>query len=289
MNKKYENVIDIIENEKEIFKSLKDNNSKDIQEILIKYPKLNELNDLILEYSGFLNAFKELQEEKSKFENNLIPGKFLFKLHDTYGLNDDIIEQIAEIENLKLDLSGLQYEIMNAKQKSKKLSQNLNNSNNNWQINDEIIEFTLNCPKTNDNFKYSYKFDENKNIYNVQKIEGKILGIFENGKSVEKIDNVINDKKIIGIITDKSNFYYESGGQESDRGIIKIIKNNGNEIQFNVDEIEKINDCIIHIGKCSPIDYQENFQINLNDNVNLIVDEYHRTYNTFHHTGNFVF
>ena len=79
------------------------------------------------------------------------------------------------------------------------------------------------------------------------------------------------------LILEKSNFYSESGGQESDRGCIKLATNYMTE--FDVLSISDKNGYIIHTGVC------EEGKLHVGEDVVLLVDSDHRGRNIVHHTA----
>jgi len=86
-------------------------------------------------------------------------------------------------------------------------------------------------------------------------------------------------------VTAASNFYYESGGQQSDGGKILVSNHQQPEYPHSLDVIgvKHLNDCIVHICKLSsPTDA---FQLAIGDEVELQVDAQQRQLNTCHHTG----
>lgn len=237
----------IISHENDVLENLKQNNSSKIMKILNDNPRL-DVNDL-LEYSGFVQA---LEKVRSQHHNeNTISGDLMYYLYDTYGLNVEIMEKIAQNEGLKLDRNGF------AEQVARKRNQTLQD------YNQRPLKIDLSKSEpTDSDWKYVYEFNKTNNQFVVPKLSATIIAI-------EDRENGMFD-----LILDKTNFYYESGGQAHDVG--QIIHKNG---LFNVERVSCINDIVIHSGKFIDGRFE------LNDLVELVVDATQRTGNTRNHTA----
>ncbi len=149
-----------------------------------------------------------------------IAGSDLFRLHDTYGLLKDIVEQMAEEEGLKIDEKGFEDEKLRAQELSRSANQKVNSS----AISGEI-------PDCNDSAKYE-----------LAPLTATILGwLMDN--------NVYRDGELIsgqeaGIFLDKTNFYAEQGGQIGDTGNLQTV-----EGVFAVEKTVRLGDSILHVGK----------------------------------------
>lgn len=69
------------------------------------------------------------------------------------------------------------------------------------------------------------------------------MAIFHDHKLLDKVEN----SKLVGLMLDRTNFYAEQGGQESDTGIISLIEEAGE--RFVVEEVQVYKGYIIHIGR----------------------------------------
>lgn len=257
MSLKLPSILEILDHEEEIFKGLRKTSSKACKELIEEFPAFQDLD--VIECPGFVPAFRELQTQS--FPDNIIPGKVLFKLNDTYGLQDETIGNIAEILNLKLNNLEWKEEIKRAKLKSKgSLDVKAQNT-----YDESISTLTRNLEPTNNDPKYSYHFDKNSKIYEVDDVRAKVTAY------------QLNDDGSYSIITDKSNFYFTSGGQQGDKGLMELPSGS----TFIVTSVELINGCIVHKGHLS----SSNDKINLGDSVILKVDPKARTRNIIHHSA----
>lgn len=257
MYQNFSNTIEILKNEEEIYKSLRSSSSNACKELIEQYPSLQDLD--VMDCPGFVPAFRELQTQS--FPNDIIPGKVLFKLNDTYGLPDETITNITEILNLQMNEKEWRDEIKNAKLKSKgSLDVQKQNS-----FDERISALTKNLEATDNDPKYSYHFDQSSKSYEVDEVKAAITACHP------------NEDGTFSIITDKSNFYYTSGGQQSDKGVIELPSGG----IFLVHSVENVNNCIVHTGLLkNPHD-----EVRVCDKVTLRVDSQVRTRNILHHTA----
>lgn len=190
--------------------------------------------------SGQAILEKYLQENKSK----KITGQQAFKLYDTYGFPLELTKVIAHDRNLEIDLDGFEKEMEKQRlQSGKKI-----------ELNQIEIDESLNTVFTG--------YDEHIN-------ETEIIGIIFDNKTV---DNV---KAGTGcyVITKRSPFYVECGGQVSDQGYIKI----GNK-EAKLLGLKKINNAI-----GAYIETPEDIKVG--DKVTLIVDSPSRINTMKNHTA----
>lgn len=205
--------LDIVKYEEELFKMLRDTMSHGVKLILENNPKLEELN--IYDYPGFIAAYNELK--KYKKSHKIVSGEMAFYIHTSFGLDFPLIERLAELENMTVDSYGF-YERMNAMKKS-----------NQKDIDEEAIKvFDNSINATENDGKYDYQYDRDHQIYKTKVVKSEILSIVDGGK-------------IIQVITSKSPFYYESGGQISDEGF--FLKNN---TKYQVESLKMHKNFIIH-------------------------------------------
>ena len=226
--------------------------------------QLYELTDNFVKYIDKNNSYtiydiitiKEiLKQEEIKFsytlENGIqfikyiiknkknIDSKILFMLYDTYGIPLDTIKSITKQYNITLDLKKFQIEMDKQVQKSKKQIINVNNK----------YDYIKNLKKT--------KFTGYKEI----ETETKILHIIKNNNKTTILN--LNESGVI--ITEKTCFYPEKGGQIGDSG--KIIKNKN---IFYVTDTKEINNIYLHYGRMISGD------LNINDKVITKIDNIRR-------------
>jgi alanyl-tRNA synthetase len=233
----------IISHETDLFQFLRKGVSSELRAIIAANPNLDEQD--IVQYPGFVAAFKEL--EKLKSEQKLVEGDamdcFLFKLQDTYGLDDDGVAKILEIGQIEAE--DLETRLRGVKE-SFKFQTNTSSASVDGDSLACISKSSLQTlPKTNDQYKYDYKYNDKKKLYQTGEMESEIKMIIVGNEVRHCFDGVSGSQ--CHIVTEKSNFYSESGGQESDEGVLVFLNN---PLQsFRVQAVQELDGAIIHSGE----------------------------------------
>ncbi len=135
-------------------------------------------------------------EDAKKNAAGVLTGDEAFKLHDTYGFPLDLTIEIAEENGLTVDVNGFNA----AMQKQKDTAREARKDGSSWDA-DEVYEFE--------------GADATEFIGYTQLCgEGEIVGIVAGGE----VSAEISGKGYI--VTDKTPFYAEMGGQVGDTGVI---------------------------------------------------------------------
>lgn len=272
MSEKLPQILQIISHEEEVFKALRLNTSQEITDILIEYPKIEELDAINI--PGFVNGFKEFQKCKNN-QSKILSGDLMFKLYDTYGFDEETLVKLAELEDFTLDRKGFEECFVKARQRTKENFQNSNSNSVNLSKTEMVMELMRRSVKLTENdHKYSHFYDKSKELYSVPILKTKISAIFVNNELVEKITS--ETQGICHLVTEKSNFYYESGGQESDLG--KITNPN---FTFKIRSVDYLDGYIFHIGTIERV----NDFIRIGDDIEMEVDSEQRSGNILNHTG----
>ncbi len=232
-----------------------------------KFYNLNNIENI------FINIKKVIFNEEKKFFNNLyyslkilknyifklkhkniLDGKIIFLLYDTYGLSLNIIEEVCKYNNIILDINNFNNLLEKQKYKSrllnnfKKKKKNLDILNiNNYKT--EFLGYYLNC------------------------CFSKILCILKDNIIIDSICNYDND---LIIILSSTVLYPESGGQKGDKG--ELIDFN-NKLKFIISKTKIIYNCIIHVGK---LKYGE---LRVNEFVKVKYHKYDRYYKSCNHSS----
>ncbi len=177
------------------------------------YPELEEKKDYIT---------KIIKKEEERFEatidNGLVvlnqyitsakqegrsalSGEEAFKLHDTYGFPLDLTIEMADENGLGVDVDAFN-ETMNVQ---KKLARDARKDGSSWDA-DEAYDFELKNAQT------EFVGYDNSNL----EAQSLILGIVSDGE----VTSSIQEGSSGIIVTEKTPFYAEMGGQEGDSGII---------------------------------------------------------------------
>ncbi|XP_026849563.1 alanine--tRNA ligase, mitochondrial [Drosophila persimilis] len=290
MSAKQEAVIDLINHEHDVYKNLRESSSKAFAEVLTEFPNLDDID--LMECPGFVPAYREFQVQRSKFPNNTIPGDFLYKLTDTYGLTEESFLKLAELENMNCDLDRYRAEVSLAKIKSKE-SQREDGGICDVALEQRISEAQATLTKrlrpTDNSHKYVYSFDSENESYKIPTLRSRVVGMLLNDAEVSRTQGsrLQDTSDTLSIVTAASNFYYESGGQQSDAG--QILVSNAHKPEqphhlLNVIRVKHLNDCVVHVCRlAAPAD--DHFEVAIGDEVELQVDSGTRQLNTCHHTA----
>lgn len=153
-------------------------------------------------------------------ENNkdTLSGEDAFKLYDTYGFPLDLTKEILTENNLKVDTKEFDKHMEN----QRNLARNARKSDAGWSLESVNVD----------------EFKETEFLgYDNFEINANIIAIYDNK---EKVNFIKNGHKGI-IISDKTSFYAEGGGEVADTGY--IISDNA---KAKVYDVQKKKDVFIH-------------------------------------------
>ena len=145
-------------------------------------------------------GIKILDSELSNLKGNKLSGEVAFKLYDTYGFPLDLTQDILREKNLVVD-----EEEFNSLMKEQKVRAKAN-----WKGSGDIADDELYAGLTKAISATEFLGYDNDNII------AEVKAIIANNKILEKTSDQEAD---IYVITDKTVFYAESGGQVGDQGI----------------------------------------------------------------------
>jgi alanyl-tRNA synthetase len=96
-------------------------------------------------------------------------------------------------------------------------------------------------PTTDSSMKYSWNIDH----------ECRIVALFKGrgGSTSGFFDSVSVDDDAVGVILDSTSFYYESGGQVSDTGVLKASFTEEKSFLFDVDMVQIYAGYVVHTGR----------------------------------------
>jgi len=176
------------------------------------YPELLSLTNYISEVclseerrfahtlSSGIHTFIDYIEETKRKNQNVLSGKKLFKLYDTYGFPLDLSKELAEEKKISIDEEGFNKELEKQRQRAR-LS---------WRGEDKQKE-----KKTYESLKdlhVKYVGYENEKVY-----DSNVIALMKKGKMVQ----LLKEKDSGEIFLDVTPFYAEAGGQVGDSGILK--------------------------------------------------------------------
>ena len=218
------------------------------------YPELREKYDYILKVIALeeerfnatidsgLGILSGLIESAKAEGQTSLSGADTFKLYDTFGFPIDLTREIAEEAGLSIDEGAFKALMDEQKQRARAARGNISG----WS--DSSKSLLENLPET--------EFLG----YGQGTCEGKVLSIFAGDESV---DNVSEGE--CTIVTDKTVFYGEGGGQVGDTGVITL-----GDTTLTVLDTKKTNGIYLH--ECQV----ENGSVKVGDVVTLTIDETRR-------------
>jgi len=160
--------------------------------------------------SAGMKTFIQFVEETKQNQSEKISGKKIFKLYDTFGFPLELSQELAEDENLDVDVKGFSKELENQRNRARLA----------W--------------KGEEQQKKRKAYEKLKNLktefigYSQVKYSGaKVISLFKDEKKVFQVQAGESAE----LFLDKTPFYAEAGGQVGDVGVIKnphfsaIVKN----------------------------------------------------------------
>lgn len=231
------------------------------------YPELEKARNLIKttiyhEEEKFLNTLdrglKMLNSElETMSSGDVLSGEKAFKLYDTYGFPLDLTEDIVKSSGISIDMDGFNKYLEEQKKRAKWAGSGEKKEAAIWhRLHEKLAPSAF----------VGYEKDEDT---------AKILAIVRNDEESERIENSENEGDDCWLVTDKTPFYAECGGQCGDIGVIVTAKG-----QFKVTNTLKFcNSVIAHHGKVI------SGEINVFDNAKMSIDSERRSKIRANHTA----
>ena len=169
-------------------------------------------------------GLKILEDLMAKCQNKKVSGADAFKLYDTYGFPIDLTLEILEDNGYTTDIVEFNSEMQDQKDRARKARAEMGDLG--WDQEDLGLDKSIKTEFTG---------------YCEEITSAKVIAIAFDGK----LEDSVFAGQNATIITDKTCFYAESGGQISDKGIIK-----GEDFEFNVTAAKKTADGkVLHVGE----------------------------------------
>lgn len=213
----------------------------------------------------------------AKHNSTVIPGEVTFKLYDTHGLQEDVIQRVALLNNMTIDKEGFRKLLTQHKSRHKTALKE-QTSNKGFLFNKAIETLIKNGVKpTNDQHKYAYKTVDDKVIF--EPLKSNLVAILN--EDCEWIDfSDPTENQTYYLVTEDTNFFCEEGGQIADTGSIRIKDG----VILKVDSVFKIRDFVFHKGTFSLNSVTDNY-VKCNRDVILNIDSEKRVKVMQNHTG----
>jgi len=211
-----------------------------------------------------LELFADAQYRAQSAGSKAIAAEDAFQLHDTFGFPIDLTEQMALERGMTVDLDGYNRLMEQARQtaragatRGKAGSQIALTGDAIARIRHMGVEPTIDVDR-----------------FHGRSISARVKAIW-NGTDFDNHTHAAGSPEYLAIITNRTNFYAEMGGQVGDVG--RIFNNNGAE--FDVVDTQAFGGYVLHIGRAN------RGKISLNDTVELDVTNSHRAKVRANHTA----
>lgn len=235
----------------------------------VKFVISDEEQSFVRTLSGGVAHFKKVIAAISNNNNKILPAKEAHFLFSSMGFPLDLTELMAEEYGFKVDSKGFD-ELMENERKISELAEIARKSGGskdmsmaaeqtNWLQNNNI-------PTTDSTSKHSWN----------NSIDSNILAIFVGcGQDTEGFVNTITPSDgLVGLILSESSFYYESGGQIFDTGIIDFKDGS----KFIVTNAQSYGGYVLHVGTL------ENGSLSVGNTITCTVDYVRRSLVAPNHT-----
>jgi alanyl-tRNA synthetase len=165
-----------------------------------------------------------LENAIGKLHGEVIPGKVVFKLYDTYGFPIDLTEDIARERQLLIDHAGFKQEMEAQRARARAHSK--------FGADQDGLSSaaTSALPPT--------RFGGHAGLSD----QSVVLALFRDGTEVDALDDGEHGQ----VVLEKTPFYAESGGQVGDTGAIT-----GESVRFDVEDTVKVGGVHAHVGRVS--------------------------------------
>jgi alanyl-tRNA synthetase len=202
-----------------------------------------------------LKILREELERLQKKREKILPGEVAFRLYDTYGFPLDLTTEILQDEGMTFDEAGFKAQMEEQRQKSKQA----------WQGLGEGKTKEIYRRLANEGVKTTFTG------YEETETETTIMKLFKG----DEIVSFASEGDALEVVTEKTPFYGEAGGQVGDQGVIFH-----EDFSLQVEEtLRPIGDLIVHKGKVKRGTMKEGMR------ASLKVDPDRRRAIALNHTG----
>jgi len=172
-------------------------------------------------FAAEVAGLRAAANDSQKAGGGQLSGQQAFRLYDTYGFPIDLTELLAREQGLGVDIAGFESLMEQQRQRARAAQKNVS-----YQA-DELAEL---LPETHDSDKYQGTVTT-----------AKILGYVQDNRYIS--DGTVPSDTQVGLILDRTCAYAESGGQVSDKGIIKADSS-----EFIFEDARHVGPAVVHLG-----------------------------------------
>ncbi len=153
-----------------------------------------------------------------------IPGEELFKLHDTFGIRPDVVEDLVKVYGFVIDRAGYEAEMQRQRERARA----------SWKGAEKKVAAPI----------YRELAERNQTVFDgyaqTESSECSIMALIVNGASVSHIDA----RSQAEVVLDHTPFYAEAGGQIGDTG--RLFSVSGEEVAHVEDTRRPVTGLIVH-------------------------------------------
>ncbi len=206
-------------------------------------------------------------------DDNVVSGEDAFKLHDTFGFPIDLTQVMAEERGMSVDLAGYESRM----QEAREASRGGGSTEDGLTLPPDALARLkyLGVEPTKDDDKHHGRPTTTtlRAIWNGKDFDNRAEG----GQVYKHRDAGPDERQQrIALITERTNFYAEQGGQVGDIGVIRDVDDDRSE--FRVIDTQVIGGYVMHLG------HLVSGRLTVDEKVNLTIDRTRRAMIRAHHT-----
>ncbi|CAH1402670.1 unnamed protein product [Nezara viridula] len=231
----------VLRDENELWQEIKAKVKNDWENLKKDNPYLESLSDV--QSKGLISSFNELKDRKLP-PKSVLPADLCLIFYDRYGLNPQVIEELARVCDYFVNIPQLQKDILILKEKNKALI----HTSQKLDIPKNTLEYISNhFLPTDDSFKANYT--KNSDRYIFENIRSRVQAIIKSGQCISNISSLFGSEHTVGVLLEKTNMWSSLKGG-GDHGTITLFDSNNNEIgKIIVEKVFNLGGYIYHTGK----------------------------------------
>ena len=267
------NVHTLLRFEEDVFRDHLSKSGRQWSAIINQFPELSTLPED--QQPGIIAGLGQLESwKKSTSDSSLIPGSFAFKLYSTHGTQEESIQMLARLNGCTVDWPEFHRFIANERMATKLQTATKSTDGDESASLDQFQCSSLNVPATvwlcQD---VCHRTPDG--VYTFLPLEATVTAVIGRGGAPlmdRAVQASVGDR--VAVVTDKTCFYYEAGGQVSDTG--RLIWPSG---EARVEQVRLSGDYIYHLVRIT------DGSLAVNQTVRMVLDEDDRVRTMANHTA----
>lgn len=173
----------------------------------------------------------------------VIPAKDCHILYSSMGFPLDLTELMAEERGFKVDKAGFE-DLMEHDRKISEAAEMLRKGGDTKDMSMAAEQTSYlqgqGIATTDSDFKYTWNIS----------LDARVEAIYFGRAAANSgfASSASSQDGLVGLVLNKTSYYYESGGQTYDTGLIVIKKADGSEVNFNVTNVQTYAGFVVHVG-----------------------------------------